>query len=183
MPIACSPLSMARKRTKARWAESSARNSRPGWSCWSPLRWSRLGGNGGADLQPARCEGAARHIALAGRCAPIRVMSEIQAFGNRAPLRHHGVRTVAWMFLCCLLVHGTGGPGYSQTDSIPQRPSPEDTFRVRVVGTTNTQAVLAWSAPDSNPCSVQVSESNSLSPLVHDVDATLFTGADSDART
>src|ERR1035438_508375 len=86
------------------------------------------------------------------------------------------------MFLCCLLIHGTGGPAYPQTDSIPQRGSHGNAFRVRIVGTTNTQAVLAWSAPDNGPCTVKVSQQASLTPLVRDVDPALFPGSDRDTR-
>jgi len=56
------------------------------------------------------------------------------------------------------------------------------TLQVTVVATSNTQAVLAYTAPDGNPCVVQVSENSSLTPLVHDVDAGLFAGASSDSR-
>jgi hypothetical protein len=110
-------------------------------------------------------------------------MGEIQAFGDGALLRRSGVRTAAWIFAWCLLVHGTAGPGYPQTDSMPERGSRGDTFRVRVVGTTNTQAVLAYTAPDSNPCTVRVSEASSLLSPVHDLDSTLFAGAGLDSRT
>ena len=55
-------------------------------------------------------------------------------------------------------------------------------FRVGVVGTTNTQAVLAYSAPDAAACTVKVSQQASLTPLVHDVDPILFPGADQDTR-
>jgi hypothetical protein len=51
---------------------------------------------------------------------------------------------------------------------------------VQVTGTISLQAVLTYTAPDTNPCSLQVSESASLTSLVHDVDPTLFTGANSD---
>jgi hypothetical protein len=55
---------------------------------------------------------------------------------------------------------------------------------VTVVGTSNTQAVLAYTAPDSNPCHFQASESATLSPPVYDVDTSMFgtLTANSDAR-
>ena len=53
---------------------------------------------------------------------------------------------------------------------------------VQVVGTTPTQAVLAYTAPDDNTCSVAVSQSQSLTPLVADVDPSLFPWSNLDNR-
>ena len=53
---------------------------------------------------------------------------------------------------------------------------------VSVVGTTPTQAVLAYTAPSNNSCMVIVSESPSLTPVIHDLDPTLFPNANLDNR-
>lgn len=52
-----------------------------------------------------------------------------------------------------------------------------------VASTSNTQAILSYTARDTNPCTVRVSENSSMTPLVHDVDTALFSGANSDSRT
>ena len=59
---------------------------------------------------------------------------------------------------------------------------------VRVSGTTATQAVVTYTAPNTSACSLAVSETvdaqgNPQTPLIHDVDTTLFPGAGQDSRT
>src|SRR5450759_5319916 len=53
---------------------------------------------------------------------------------------------------------------------------------LKVRGVTSTQAILAYMAPDTNPCSVEVSESPTYLPLAHAVDPALFTVANLDNR-
>lgn len=50
------------------------------------------------------------------------------------------------------------------------------------VSTTATQVILTYSAPDTNACTLDVRKSGAAS-VVHDVDATLFSGANSDSRS
>ncbi len=42
---------------------------------------------------------------------------------------------------------------------------------------TNTQAVVVYNAPDANPCTVEVSESPTMRPLVNDTNPALFAAA------
>jgi hypothetical protein len=53
---------------------------------------------------------------------------------------------------------------------------------VEVQGVTATQALLYYAAPDEAPCRVEVREAAEESPLVHDVNPLLFSGADLDAE-
>jgi hypothetical protein len=51
---------------------------------------------------------------------------------------------------------------------------------VSVTGTTATQAIVTYTAPDANACTIQVSQNSSLSPLIPDVDPTIFSAANND---
>src|SRR5262249_15946260 len=54
---------------------------------------------------------------------------------------------------------------------------------LRVLGVTAMQAVLMYTASDDRPCTLRVSESPMLSPLVPDVDPALFPGSNLDSRS
>jgi hypothetical protein len=53
---------------------------------------------------------------------------------------------------------------------------------LRVTGVTNTQAILAYDAPDGGSCLISVSENSSFTPVVYDVDPTKFPGSELDNR-
>ncbi len=62
-------------------------------------------------------------------------------------------------------------------------------FTVKTVGTTPTQAILSYTAPDTNACTVAVSDSSVTNTftgaylgLIHDVDPVLFPGSNQDTR-
>jgi uncharacterized membrane protein YgcG len=56
-------------------------------------------------------------------------------------------------------------------------------LNVTVLNVNPTQAILTYTAPDTNACSVEVSESSGYTPLVHDVDPSLFAGSNLDSRS
>lgn len=53
---------------------------------------------------------------------------------------------------------------------------------VRSQQVSNTQALLTYTAPDSFPCVLEVSESPTYTPLVHDIDTGFFSGSNTDSR-
>jgi hypothetical protein len=51
---------------------------------------------------------------------------------------------------------------------------------VHVIRATHQQIVLAYDAPEGDDCKIEVSENESLTPVVHDVNGALFSGSDYD---
>src|SRR5258705_6862538 len=50
------------------------------------------------------------------------------------------------------------------------------------VSSTSRQTILSYIAPDASPCTVDVSESSSYTPVINDVNPGLFAEANSDSR-
>ena len=51
---------------------------------------------------------------------------------------------------------------------------------LRVLGTTATQALIGYTAPDANACTIQLSQSAGLTPLALDVDPGTFANSNFD---
>jgi hypothetical protein len=68
------------------------------------------------------------------------------------------------------------------TLSLAAFPLAAQQFSVDASESTATQAILKYTAASSAACTIQVSESSSMSPLVHDVDPSLFPGSNLDNR-
>ncbi|MFN7939190.1 MAG: hypothetical protein U0R19_38050 [Bryobacteraceae bacterium] len=76
-------------------------------------------------------------------------------------------RWAALVGLCCL----TASLGEAQISGLG------------VLGTTSTQAILTYTTTSPNPCSIEVSQSPTYAPLVHDVNPVYFPGANLDSRS
>src|SRR5262249_51246628 len=90
------------------------------------------------------------------------------------------MRFLATFFLCASAfaqVFPFPGPGTGRSTS-----ESGSITSLTVVSISNTQAMLSYTAPDANPCSIEVSENSSYSPLVNDVNSTLFPGDNLDSR-
>jgi hypothetical protein len=74
------------------------------------------------------------------------------------------MKTIHWLPL--LLAFATTGAAQSHD--------------LQAVRATAQQIVISYTAPAGAPCRIEVSESSSYSPLVHDVNGTLFPGSEYD---
>src|ERR1700733_2880262 len=87
-------------------------------------------------------------------------------------LSRPGILTTGVLLLATLLFAATAAKAF-----VAHGPS-----QLSVIGTSATQAILNYQAPDANPCQVQVSTNASMTPLAADVNPTLFTAANQDNR-
>jgi hypothetical protein len=92
-----------------------------------------------------------------------------------------GLRFAVMLTLCCLAVTPqVNRQGGSRRRGTIASSAQNQDVSAQVIGTTAVQAILFYSAPDSNPCTIEVSVNSSFSPLVHDVDPTLFPSSNTD---
>src|ERR1035438_10623001 len=77
------------------------------------------------------------------RALRLRRAMHVEQDGREARAVH--LRAAGWLLVACLLAHAGRTPAYSQTEAVPRG----NLSRLRIAGTTNTQAVLTYTAPRS----------------------------------
>lgn len=85
-----------------------------------------------------------------------------------------------FLLLLCESFAQVSSSGVSFTSVSFSNPS---SFLTGSSGATATQYIMNYTATNTSPCTIEISESNSYSPLVHYVDGSLFAGASSDGQT
>src|ERR1051325_2218697 len=61
-------------------------------------------------------------------------------------------------------------------------PTPQADITISLTATSH-QIIATYTAPDTGACTIEVSESNTYSPVITDVNSTLFSGSNIDSRT
>src|SRR6266545_5014212 len=80
-----------------------------------------------------------------------------------------------------LVVYCAGFAAKSNADSLSMLAAVDSGIAIRV-NTTSRQTILSYIAPDALPCTVDVSESSSYTPVINDLNPGLFAGGNLDNR-